>query len=80
MNTESNEYTVDKTGWPEGPWMTEPDKLVWIDVDTDLDCMAVRAPTTGAWCGYVGVPPRTRTTASTTTTTTGISLSTLMVD
>lgn len=46
----------DRTGWPSGPWDGEPDKVVWVDDDTDLDCMIVRN-LLGAWCGYVGVPP-----------------------
>jgi hypothetical protein len=40
---------------PPGPWDDEPDKVQWVDGDTDLDCLAVRGPH-GAWCGYVGVP------------------------
>lgn len=40
---------------PAGPWDDEPDKVQWIDGDTDLDCLAVRNHM-GAWCGYVGVP------------------------
>lgn len=40
-----------------GPWSDEPDKAQWIDHTTDLDCLAVRNRR-GAWCGYVGVPPR----------------------
>lgn len=39
-----------------GPWESEPDKAQWIDEPTDLDCLAVRNMS-GAWCGYVGVPP-----------------------
>jgi hypothetical protein len=43
--------------WPDdGPWHTEPDKAQWIDKATNLDCLAVRGRS-GAWCGYVGVPP-----------------------
>lgn len=52
MNEE--EHTVDKTGWKDGPWMSEPDKEVWVDPETGLDCMIVRQHH-GAWCGYVGV-------------------------
>jgi hypothetical protein len=48
--------TVDKTGWPDGPWLKEPDKMVWVDEATDLDCMIHRGPS-GALCGYVGVGP-----------------------
>jgi hypothetical protein len=46
----------DKSEWPEGPWHLEPDKVQWIDRNTDLDCLAVRGPL-GHWCGYVGVGP-----------------------
>ena len=48
--------TADKEGWGDGPWMTEPDKIQWVDDETDLDCLIVRGPM-GALCGYVGVPP-----------------------
>lgn len=46
---------MDKTGWPEGPWMNEPDKKQWLDMDTGLPCLVVRVPQHGALCGYVGV-------------------------
>lgn len=46
-----------KEAWGEGPWLTEPDRMVWVDEATGLDCMILRAPVTGALCGYVGVPP-----------------------
>lgn len=42
-------------GYPDGPWIGEPDKAQWVDPTTNLDCMINRGPT-GAWCGYVGVP------------------------
>lgn len=41
----------------KGPWENEPDKAQWIDPNTDLDCLIVRARVTGALCGYVGTPP-----------------------
>lgn len=47
---------VDRTGWDEGPWNDEPDKLVWVDPATGLDCM-IKRNNMGALCGYVGVPP-----------------------
>jgi len=47
---------VDRTGWPTGPWDSEPDKVQWVDERTGLDCLAVRQPDMGHWCGYVGVP------------------------
>jgi hypothetical protein len=61
MTTEANnewnwdiDPLVPKETWPPGPWHDEPDKLVWVDENTDLDCMIVRGPS-GALCGYVGV-------------------------
>src|SRR6266436_107280 len=47
---------IDRTGWTEGPWDQEPDRLEWKDATTGLTCLAVRNRF-GAWCGYVGVPP-----------------------
>lgn len=47
--------TVDKSTWEDGPWQHEPDKMVWVDPETDLDCMIVRNGV-GSLCGYVGVP------------------------
>jgi hypothetical protein len=43
----------DKAEWGAGPWQNEPDKVQWIE--HDLDCLAVRNPRMGHWCGYVGV-------------------------
>lgn len=61
--TTTNDYTwTDDEGRPKsealppGPWQGEPDKIVWIDPSTDLDCMIIRGPV-GALCGYVAVPP-----------------------
>jgi hypothetical protein len=48
--------TLDKTTWGPGPWQTEPDKVQWPDPMTGLPCLAVRHPSMGNWCGYVGVP------------------------
>lgn len=45
---------VDKSTWPPGPWNNEPDKLHFIDEETNMDCLVVRGPV-GALCGYVGV-------------------------
>lgn len=49
--------TIDRAalGWPSGPWDGEPDKVQWPDAATGLPCLAVRHPTSGHWCGYVGV-------------------------
>ena len=41
--------------WGHGPWTDEPDKVQWVDEETGLDCLAVRHPKRGHWCGYVGV-------------------------
>lgn len=43
-----------KAEWPDGPWKDEPDKLTWVDENTDLDCM-IHRNRGGALCGYVGV-------------------------
>jgi hypothetical protein len=50
-------YTLDKTGWPDGPWMQEPDSAFWVDEATELPCVILRMPQIGHLCGYVGVPP-----------------------
>jgi hypothetical protein len=56
MRTFVEEYrTDDKSTWERGPWDDEPDKVVWVDEATGLDCMAHRNHS-GNWCGYVGVP------------------------
>lgn len=47
---------MDKAGWGDGPWNTEPDKMQWVDPVTDLDCLIVRNHH-GSLCGYVGCPP-----------------------
>lgn len=48
---------IDRSEWGAGPWDGEPDKVQWKDDATGLDCLAVRHPRSGHWCGYVGVPP-----------------------
>lgn len=52
--------TIDRTGWPEGPWDKEPeDKVEWEDPTTGFPCIAKRVmDKSGHWCGYVGVPPQ----------------------
>lgn len=56
--THDGRPSLNRMGIPpaDGPWMSEPDKVHWIDPATDLDCLAVRNHF-GAWCGYVGLPP-----------------------
>lgn len=48
--------TIDRTGWPKGPWDQEPDKIQWPDHATGFPCLAVRHSDRGHWCGYVAVP------------------------
>jgi len=48
--------TIDKTDWPVGEWINEPDKVQYIDENTSLDCLIVRTENLGHLCGYVGVP------------------------
>jgi hypothetical protein len=47
--------SVDKSGWGEGPWMSEPDRVEFRHAG--LPCLLRRSPRGGAWCGYVAVPP-----------------------
>ena len=52
------EFTsVNRAGWPSGPWDNEPDKRQWPDAVTGMPCLIVRNECTGNLCGYVGVPP-----------------------
>lgn len=44
-----------KSGYPDGPWIEEPDMMQWEDEATGLPCLMHRHPGTGSWCGYVGV-------------------------
>ncbi|HEY3525438.1 MAG TPA: hypothetical protein VGK47_04515 [Nitrososphaeraceae archaeon] len=46
---------IDKSAWIDGPWKSEPDKIYWKDAETGYDCLAVRNPQYGHWCGYVGI-------------------------
>ncbi len=48
------EHKIDRRTWPAGPWDGEPDRVEWRHLG--LPCLAVRA-SSGAWCGYVGLPP-----------------------
>lgn len=53
MSKDNTEYTIDKSTWRDGPWQHEPDRLEWRHLG--FPCLIVRAPGTGALCGYVGV-------------------------
>jgi hypothetical protein len=53
---ETKQWTFrDVSQWGPGPWASEPDKMQWTDEATGLPCLAVRHPSSGHWCGYVGV-------------------------
>jgi hypothetical protein len=53
--SEGSEHKVErKDWWPEGPWMTEPDKVNWR-TKAGLPGMIVRSQS-GNLCGYVAVP------------------------
>lgn len=51
-------YFLDRGHWPpvDLGWGSEPDYLTWTDEATKLPCVARRG-LSGAWCGYVGLPP-----------------------
>lgn len=47
---------IDKSKWPQGPWLTEPDR---VDFEYQgFPCLALRNWRMGNWCGYVAVPPK----------------------
>ena len=49
---------IDKSEWQRGEWDSEPDRIEWRAEGTPrLACLIVRSPSSGALCGYVGVPP-----------------------
>lgn len=48
---------IDKSTWGDGPWQSEPDRDVWQDFRTKLECGVFRTADTGTWCGYVFLPP-----------------------
>jgi len=50
------ESHCDKRNWGNGPWQDEPDKLHFVDNETDMDCLIVRNGG-GSLCGYVAVEP-----------------------
>ncbi len=55
MTTTVREWShADKSKMGDGPWVSEPDKVQWVDETTGLDCLIHRAPL-GHLCGYVGV-------------------------
>lgn len=50
-----DEHYLERSGWAAGVWDREPDRAEWRY--RGYVCLMMRAPSTGAWCGYVGVPP-----------------------
>ncbi len=48
------DYKVDRSGWPSGPWDSEPDRVDFVCAE--LACFVLRHPRHGCWCAYVGVP------------------------
>jgi hypothetical protein len=52
---EALNYRVDKSTWPDGPWMSEPDRVDFHHVG--LPCLLLRHWELGNWTCYVGVPP-----------------------
>lgn len=54
MKTE-NAPLIDKSGWGDGPWQTEPDRVEFRHAG--LPCLMVRHPVLGHFCGYAAVPP-----------------------
>lgn len=50
---ETNTNLIDKSGWPLGPWLEEPDRVQWQY--RGYSCLIVRSEVSGALCGYVGV-------------------------
>lgn len=46
---------MDKSGWPDGPWKLEPDKMLWKDPKTGYLCLIRRVPDLTHLCGYVGI-------------------------
>jgi hypothetical protein len=51
----SEQPTIDKSDWGEGPWQQEPDRVEFQHAG--LPCLMVRHPRHGNWCGYAAVPP-----------------------
>lgn len=46
---------MDKSSWGDGPWQQEPDRVEFRHAG--LPCLLKRSDMSGAWCGYVAVPP-----------------------
>lgn len=46
----------DKSGWGEGEWQREPDRVEWVDPATGYLCLILRGGVGGNLNGYVSVP------------------------
>jgi hypothetical protein len=46
---------IDKSSWPIGPWLLEPDKVLWIDENTGYECLIKRIEELTHLCSYVGI-------------------------
>lgn len=55
MTNKIEQTYIDKSSWADGPWKNEPDRLFWIDSETNLPCIVWRNPKCGILCGYVGI-------------------------
>lgn len=55
MTTETEYKITRPEWWPDGPWMTEPDRVQW-KTKAGLPGLIVRTES-GHLCGYVAVPP-----------------------
>jgi hypothetical protein len=44
---------IDRTGWGDGPWTTEPDRVDFEHAGNP--CLLLRNMYEGNWCGYVAV-------------------------
>lgn len=42
--------------WGDGPWLSEPDRVSWVDPTTERPCLVTRHEM-GYLCGYVAVDP-----------------------
>lgn len=49
------ETWIEKDNWGDGPWQTEPDRVLWRH--NGIVCLALRHVRWGNWCAYVGVGP-----------------------
>lgn len=45
-----------KAEWPAGPWIEEPDYMLWLSPDSMYPCV-LRRNMLGAWAGFVGIAP-----------------------